>query len=172
MAKSQCSATTLDGSISCPYPASAGADKCLFHLPLLERANRGISQSDFHELIQEMIRSNGVIVLFNTVVDTIDLSQIDTSLLDIVTLKNVQIETLRLPERQVEAEITIGNCSLGTLVGDDVSGKRDLLFEYIAPLDTVQQLARLQQKQFSFPELTRRTQCAFGLPNVEPDKPL
>lgn len=119
MAKSQCSATTLDGSISCPYPASAGADKCLFHLPLLERANRGISQSDFHELIQEMIRSNGVIVLFNTVVDTIDLSQIDTSLLDIVTLKNVQIETLRLPERQVEAEITIGNCSLGTLVGDD-----------------------------------------------------
>lgn len=119
MAKSQCSATTQDGSISCPCPASAGTDKCLFHIPLLERANRGISQSDFHELIQEMVRSHGVIVLFNTGIDTIDLSQIDTSHLEVVTLKNVRIETLRLPERQVEAEITIGNCSLGTLVGND-----------------------------------------------------
>jgi uncharacterized protein YjbI with pentapeptide repeats len=66
-----------------------------------------------------MIRSHGVLVLFNTGINAIDLSQIDTSLLDVVTLRNVRIETLKLPERQVEAEITIGNCSLGTLVGDD-----------------------------------------------------
>lgn len=127
MAKSQCSATSQDGSISCPYPASAGTDKCLFHLPPVERANRGVSQADFHGLIQEMVLSNGVIVLFNTGIETIDLSQIDTGPLDMVTLENVRIETLKLPERQVEAEITIGKCSLGTLVGDDRTYRSHLI---------------------------------------------
>lgn len=119
MTKSQCSATTQDGSISCPYHAARGADKCLFHLPPLERVQRGISQADFHALIQDMVQSHGVFILFNTSLGIIDLSQIDTGKLDTIILKNVRIESLTLPERQVEAAITIGNSSIGTLTGDD-----------------------------------------------------
>ncbi len=118
MVESQCSAVTQDGSISCPYPATSGSDKCLFHLPPLERIQRGVSRIDYHSLIEELVQSHGVIALFNTSIGTIDLTQIDTDPLDVLTFKNVHIDSFRLPEQRVDAEVTVGDCKIGSLDGN------------------------------------------------------
>jgi len=80
---------------------------------------RGVSQTDFHDLMQKTIESDGVIVLFNTALDILDLSKLDTESFDMLTATNVHIRKLKLPERQVEAEITIAKSRIGSLHGSD-----------------------------------------------------